>query len=236
MDELMCEYKDVYLEPRPNKATVLEERHQKQQAEWYIITEKKRQLRTIIKNTNSPVLVVCRHTDSRFHVYNEFMMAKVFECKESMLNDWNARKIPIMVIMEKDAVQGMKMHQGGNTVVWYDEPSSPQAYAQANARLIRLGQTEKVMVYNILSQTTKTMMNAVLDSCQDIQKDPYTIEEMSLMFTLASINESAEHLRQRGSKEDVWRYIVNKYEEYIPTYNKWSANLNGPVSDSKSNK
>jgi SNF2 family DNA or RNA helicase len=64
--------------------------------------------------------------------------------------DWNARKIDILLAHPASAAYGLNLQKGGNHVIWFGLNWSIELYQQANKRLHRQGQTEKVNVHHIV--------------------------------------------------------------------------------------
>lgn len=70
------------------------------------------------------------------------------------IDDWNAGKIQILLLHPASAGHGLNLQDGGNIVIWYGLTYSLELYQQANARLHRQGQTQKVLVHHILAKDT----------------------------------------------------------------------------------
>lgn len=65
-------------------------------------------------------------------------------------DDWNSRKIDILLAHPASAAYGLNLQKGGNHVIWFGLNWSLELYQQANKRLHRQGQTEKVIVHHIV--------------------------------------------------------------------------------------
>lgn len=63
--------------------------------------------------------------------------------------DWNDRKIDILLAHPASAAYGLNLQEGGNHVIWFGLNWSLELYQQANKRLHRQGQTEKVIVHHL---------------------------------------------------------------------------------------
>jgi SNF2 family DNA or RNA helicase len=63
--------------------------------------------------------------------------------------DWNDRKIDILLAHPASAAYGLNLQQGGNHVIWFGLNWSLELYQQANKRLHRQGQTEKVIIHHL---------------------------------------------------------------------------------------
>lgn len=64
-------------------------------------------------------------------------------------DDWNAGKIDILLAHPASAAYGLNLQQGGNHVIWFSPQWSLELYEQANKRLHRQGQTQKVIVHHL---------------------------------------------------------------------------------------
>lgn len=67
---------------------------------------------------------------------------------------WNAGEIPMLLCHPASAGHGLNLQAGGHMVVWYSLPWSVESYAQANARLYRMGQEHPVVVHHIVCEDT----------------------------------------------------------------------------------
>ena len=67
---------------------------------------------------------------------------------------WNAGEIPMLLCHPASAGHGLNLQEGGHMVVWYSLPWSLELYAQANARLHRMGQENPVIVHHIICENT----------------------------------------------------------------------------------
>ena len=63
--------------------------------------------------------------------------------------DWNNRQIDILLAHPASAAYGLNLQQGGNHIIWFGLNWSLELYQQANKRLHRQGQTEKVIIHHI---------------------------------------------------------------------------------------
>lgn len=67
--------------------------------------------------------------------------------------DWNERKIDILLAHPASAAYGLNLQHGGNHLIWFGLNWSLELYQQANKRLHRQGQTEKVIVHHLVVET-----------------------------------------------------------------------------------
>lgn len=69
--------------------------------------------------------------------------------------DWNARQIDLLLAHPASAAYGLNLQQGGNHVVWFGLTWNYEWYSQANKRLHRQGQEEKVIVHHLVCSGTR---------------------------------------------------------------------------------
>jgi len=66
------------------------------------------------------------------------------------VDDWNARKIDILLAHPASTAYGLNLQAGGNHVIWFGLTWNLEWYQQANKRLHRQGQTETVIVHHLV--------------------------------------------------------------------------------------
>ncbi len=64
--------------------------------------------------------------------------------------DWNAGRIDILLAHPASCAYGLNLQQGGHHVIWFGLNWSLELYQQANKRLHRQGQTEPVIVHQLV--------------------------------------------------------------------------------------
>ncbi len=64
-------------------------------------------------------------------------------------DDWNNRKIDILLAHPASCAYGLNLQAGGNHVIWFGLNWSLELYQQANKRLHRQGQSEKVIIHHL---------------------------------------------------------------------------------------
>ena len=69
-----------------------------------------------------------------------------------MIEKWNRKEIKILALHPKSGGHGLNLQEGGHVMIWYSIPWSLEQYLQANKRLDRKGQEEKVKIYHILAE------------------------------------------------------------------------------------
>ncbi|MBT9813722.1 ATP-dependent helicase [Enterocloster citroniae] len=70
-------------------------------------------------------------------------------------DDWNARKIDILLTHPASSAYGLNLQQGGNHVIWFGLTWNYELYTQANKRLHRQGQTDKVIIHHLICTGTR---------------------------------------------------------------------------------
>lgn len=68
---------------------------------------------------------------------------------------WNAGEIDVLLAHPASCAYGLNLQQGGNHIVWFGLPWNYELYVQANKRLHRQGQTEKVIVHHLVVQDSR---------------------------------------------------------------------------------
>lgn len=63
--------------------------------------------------------------------------------------DWNNHQIDILLAHPASAAYGLNLQEGGNHVIWFGLNWSLELYQQANKRLHRQGQREKVIIHHL---------------------------------------------------------------------------------------
>lgn len=69
--------------------------------------------------------------------------------------DWNEHKIDVLLAHPASAAYGLNLQEGGNHVVWFGLNWSLELYQQANKRLHRQGQKEKVIIHHLITKGTR---------------------------------------------------------------------------------
>ena len=77
---------------------------------------------------------------------------------------WNNHDLDVLLLHPASAGHGLNLQSGGSVIIWFTLPNfNLELYQQANARLYRQGQKEKVRVYHLLVDDSidVDMMNAL---------------------------------------------------------------------------
>lgn len=86
-------------------------------------------------------------------------------------DDWNAGRIDVLLAHPASGAYGLNLQQGGNHVIWFGLTWNYELYTQANKRLHRQGQTEKVIIHHLACRGTRDedVMKA-LSRKEDVQE------------------------------------------------------------------
>lgn len=71
-----------------------------------------------------------------------------------LIRAWNDGEIPLLLCHPASVAYGLNMQEGGHIIVWFGPTWSLELYQQANARLLRQGQTDTVFIHHILTEGT----------------------------------------------------------------------------------
>lgn len=86
--------------------------------------------------------------------------------------DWNNKQIDILLAHPASAAYGLNLQAGGNHVIWFGLNWSLELYQQANKRLHRQGQTEKVIIHHLITKDTRDEdVLAALESKGNVQEE-----------------------------------------------------------------
>ena len=85
-------------------------------------------------------------------------------------DDWNNHEIDILLTHPASSAYGLNLQQGGNHVIWFGLNWNYELYTQANKRLHRQGQMEKVIIHHLVCSGTRDedVMQA-LERKEDVQ-------------------------------------------------------------------
>lgn len=85
-------------------------------------------------------------------------------------DDWNSRQIDVLLTHPASSAYGLNLQQGGNHVIWFGLTWNYELYTQANKRLHRQGQTDKVIIHHLVCSGTRDedVMQA-LEKKDDVQ-------------------------------------------------------------------
>lgn len=85
-------------------------------------------------------------------------------------DDWNSGQIDILLAHPASSAYGLNLQQGGNHVVWFGLTWNYELYTQANKRLHRQGQKQKVIIHHLVCTGTRDEdVMAALERKDDVQ-------------------------------------------------------------------
>lgn len=71
-----------------------------------------------------------------------------------IISDWNAGRIPLLMVQPQALSHGVNMQASGNDVAWFGLTDNLETYLQFNARIYRQGVSGQVRVHRILARGT----------------------------------------------------------------------------------
>ena len=71
------------------------------------------------------------------------------------IDAWNNHECDIVLAHPASSGYGLNLQEGGNHIIWFGLTWNYEQYTQANARLHRQGQTEKVIVHQLVTEDTR---------------------------------------------------------------------------------
>lgn len=83
---------------------------------------------------------------------------------------WNRHEVDVLLAHPASSAYGLNLQQGGNHVIWFGLTWNYELYTQANKRLHRQGQQEKVIIHHLVCSGTRDedVMQA-LEKKDDVQ-------------------------------------------------------------------
>lgn len=120
---------------------------------WHEVNDLKLQaLEEILENANGkPVLVAYTYKSDAERIEKYLTKYKPRRLKNDQdIRDWNAGKIPLLMMHPASGGHGLNLQTGGNIIVWYGQTWSLELEQQFNARLDRQGQTQTVIVHKLI--------------------------------------------------------------------------------------
>ncbi|MDY2662829.1 DEAD/DEAH box helicase [Bariatricus massiliensis] len=97
-----------------------------------------------------------QHDRARIQKALEKSRLRVRELKTTQDEDaWNNHEVDILLTHPASSAYGLNLQQGGNHVIWFGLTWNYELYTQANKRLHRQGQKEKVIVHHLICTGTR---------------------------------------------------------------------------------
>ena len=140
--------------------------------DWHEVDNTKIEaLLDLLEQTDEPVLIYYNYKHELARIQREVPHAVSFHGEPELLEQWNAGQIRVMCAHPASVAFGLNMQDGGHIIVWYSPTWNLELYQQANARLLRQGQTKPVILYHLICKDTmdETVMAALAnkDGLQD---------------------------------------------------------------------
>ena len=112
----------------------------------------------IINNTNGNVIIAYHfqsEKDMLLKYLNEHDIPTIeFDGSPELESKWNQKQIKCMILQPASCGFGLNLQHGGSTLIWYTLPWSLEHYEQTNARIYRQGQTEPVIIHQLMTKDT----------------------------------------------------------------------------------
>lgn len=134
-----------------------------------IHTAKLEALEDVLEAANGkPVLVFYTYQHDLDRIVARFPQARLLDTEQD-IRDWNNGTIELMLAHPAAAGHGLNLQAGGHIIAWFGLPWSLELYQQANARLYRQGQTNRVVIHHLVAQGTidEDVMAALRDKEHD---------------------------------------------------------------------
>lgn len=91
-----------------------------------------------------------RHDIDRIRQALKGLAARIELLNDKTMADWNKGDVDILLAHPASCAYGLNLQQGGHHVIWFGLNWSLELYQQANKRLHRQGQKERVIVHRLL--------------------------------------------------------------------------------------
>ena len=112
----------------------------------------------LVEPLDENVIIFYNYIHEKARICNAFSDFKgevrVFKSDKDIA-DWNDGKVNILIAHPASLGYGLNLQQGGRRIIWFGLPQSYEQYAQANKRLHRQGQTDKVFVHHLVCKGTR---------------------------------------------------------------------------------
>lgn len=123
-----------------------------------------------VDNIGKNLMVIYWYQHDKDKILKRFPKARVLQNIQD-LRDWNNGKIEMGLLHPASAGHGLNLQHGGNIVIWYSITWNLELYQQANKRLHRPGQKEKVVIHHLIAKDTEDerVMQALSDKANGQQ-------------------------------------------------------------------
>lgn len=123
-----------------------------------------------------PVLVAYHFKSSLDRLKKAFPKAVVMDREGKCVKDWNAGKIPMLLMHPQSGGHGLNLQKGGHNMVFYDLIWSLELWLQFIGRLARQGQKNPVLVQVLVAVGTyDELVLAALMGKKDAQDQLFTM-------------------------------------------------------------
>lgn len=101
---------------------------------------------------------------------------------------WNRHEVDVLLTHPASSAYGLNLQQGGNHVIWFGLTWNYELYTQANKRLHRQGQKEKVIIHHLVCSGTRDEdVMLALEKKEDVQN-----------WVMESLKARIRKIRQEG--------------------------------------
>lgn len=114
-------------------------------------------LEDIIEELNGePAMVVYSFGFDLDRIMKRYKKARILSEDPRAYDDWNAGRVPLLLVHPKSAGHGLNLQYGGHHQIWYGLTWSLELYQQTCGRLPRRGQpSNSVYIHHILTEGTR---------------------------------------------------------------------------------
>ena len=110
----------------------------------------------LVEFINSPVIIAYKYNHEKEEIIKLFPDAVIFNQGDTNqhVENWNAGKIPQLILHPQSGGHGINLQDGGNHIIWFGPIPSLEQYLQTNKRLHRSGQTKPVFIHRLIAEDT----------------------------------------------------------------------------------
>lgn len=105
-------------------------------------------------HAGEPLLVFIHFKSDKERIMKRFKDAEYLGKDQSTVDRWCSGEIPMLLLHPASAGHGLNLQSGGRIAVWFTLPWSLENYQQANARLHRQGQRDRVIIHHLVADRT----------------------------------------------------------------------------------
>ena len=115
-------------------------------------------------NEGKNIMVMYWYQHDAVRILDRFPKARILKSVQD-LRAWNEGKIKMALLHPASAGHGLNLQRGGNIIVWFSITWNLELYQQANKRLHRPGQKNKVVIHHLIAKNTEDerVMQALTD-------------------------------------------------------------------------